>query len=935
MFGEKLKTGKWILEIGNKTQMIKMKRTILLIVFLIGFTFSTQAQFLKASGKKIVDDNNNEVLLRGMGLGGWMVQEGYMLETASFANTEHDIRVRIQSLIGADNTNAFYDAWLANHCTRKDIDSMARWGFNSVRLPMHYNLFTLPIQSEPVAGQNTWLDKGFIMVDSLVKWCSANKMYVILDLHAAPGGQGHDAAISDYDSSLPSLWESTDNQNKTIALWKKLAERYANEPWVGGYDLINEPNWNFTAGANANGCSETTNSQLWQLYKSITAAIRTVDTKHLIFVEGNCWANNYSGFYTWDNNMSASYHKYWSYNDMANVQGLLNTRNNFNIPLWLGESGENSNQWFKDCITLLENNDIGWSWWPEKKINNIVGPLTVKEDAGYRTLLNYWQSGGTKPTADFATQALMNQANNLKIENNIYHKDIIDAMFRQIGNNVTIPFAKNNIPGKINCTDFDLGGEGYAYHDTDVADYHVSTNVTTSWNQGNAYRNDGVDIEVAQDTSKLSNGYDVNWIADGEWMQYTSQVDSTAGYNISLHYFATTSITKLKITVDDHIVAPSTTLPATNGKWGNYQFQNIVLPKGTHKIKIIIDKGGMKLGFATFFLSTKIEDILFNAIAGETASTSQTIFLDFNKAVDSNTFVADNLICKVNGTQVAMKDIVIQSNAYQLSFKPNQYITDADIITMSYAGTTIQSVDATFLQPFTDLSIKNNLPVHVAIPATLQAENYTVNNGMSAETCTDTNGGLDMGYTDVNDYLDYNVRPNKTGSYGIEVRYACNGSTDGIMQVQQLNDTIDTVLNSVNISLPLTGGWQTWNSALAKMNLTVGASRLRFKIVQSQYNLNWYRFTPNVVNAVEPNDGFSLYPNPASKAVTLQMPQQLTTADKKMTIYNSFGQVVKSPNIESNSQNSITVPLDGLTPGLYVLVLQSENRSWRFKMIVE
>jgi hypothetical protein len=90
-----------------------------------------------------------------------------------------------------------------------------------------------------------------------------------------------------------------------------------------------------------------------------------------------------------------------------------------------------------------------------------------------------------------------------------------------------------------------------------------------------------------------------------------------------------------------------------------------------------------------------------------------------------------------------------------------------------------------------------------------------------------------------------------------------------------------------------------------------------------------------VVNAVEPTDGFSLYPNPASKAVTLQVPQQLMTADKKLTMYNSFGQQVKSPSMESTSQNTITVSLNGLAPGLYVLVLQSENRAWRFKVIVE
>ena len=82
------------------------------------------------------------------------------------------------------------------------------------------------------------------MIDELLNWCEQNQIYLILDMHAAPGGQGYDAAISDYDSSKPSLWESIYNRNKLIALWGKLAERYQNETWIGGYDLLNEPNWN-------------------------------------------------------------------------------------------------------------------------------------------------------------------------------------------------------------------------------------------------------------------------------------------------------------------------------------------------------------------------------------------------------------------------------------------------------------------------------------------------------------------------------------------------------------------------------------------------------------------------------------------------------------------------------------------------------------------
>lgn len=213
-----------------------------------------------------------------------MVQEGYMLQTAGFANPQHEIRATIEELIGETNTDAFYDAWLANHVRRADIDSMKAWGFNSVRLPMHYNLFTLPIEEEPIAGQQTWLNKGFELTDSVISWCAQNEMYVILDLHAAPGGQGQDAGISDYDPTKPSLWESDANQDKMVALWQRLAERYADEPWVAGYDLLNEPNWPLPG-----------NVAMRNLYERATDSIRTVDSMHMLIIEGNWFANDFTG----------------------------------------------------------------------------------------------------------------------------------------------------------------------------------------------------------------------------------------------------------------------------------------------------------------------------------------------------------------------------------------------------------------------------------------------------------------------------------------------------------------------------------------------------------------------------------------------------------------------------------------------------------------
>ena len=315
------------------------------LLFLILICSSVFSQNLRRLNKDIIDENNNEVILRAAGLGGWMLQEPYMFNYSSGANTQHEFKEKLTDLVGSDNTELFFESWLDNFVTEQDVDSIASWGFNSIRLPMHYELFTLSIQEEPVAGENTWLTKGFEMIDELLSWCEANQLYLILDLHAAPGGQGYDAAISDYNSAFPSLWESVENKNKTIALWEQLAIRYSDEPWIGGYDLLNETNW------------ELGNNELRNFYIQVTDAIREYDDEHIIFIEGNWFANDFSGLIPpWDDNLVYSFHKYWSYNDTESIQWVLDIRNQNNVPLWMGESGENSNLWFTDAIRLFEEN---------------------------------------------------------------------------------------------------------------------------------------------------------------------------------------------------------------------------------------------------------------------------------------------------------------------------------------------------------------------------------------------------------------------------------------------------------------------------------------------------------------------------------------------------------------------------------------------------
>ena len=573
-----------------------MKHLFLVCFAVLSFSSFSQG-FLHRDGQKIVDGNGKNIVLRGLGLGGWMVQEGYMIQTGAFAGSQYKIKQKITDLIGATATEEFYKAYKKNGITKRDIDSLAAWGFNSIRLPMHYNLYTPAIETEK-NGKITWLEEGFKMTDDLLKWCAANKIYLILDLHAAPGGQGKDAAISDYDDSKPSLWESTANQDKMVALWEKLAQRYKDNPWIGGYDIINEPNWNFT-GTNQNGCDETSNAPLRALQVRITKAIRAIDTNHLIIIEGNCWGNNYNGIFPlWDENMALSFHKYWNTNDTASIQTMLNYRTQYNVPIWLGESGENSNVWFEESISLMESNTIGWAYWPMKKIENLAGVTSVTKPAGYDKILEYWKNGGVKPDAGFSKKVLMQMAENYKIENLTIRYDVIDAMFRQVQTNDTKKYKSHQLPGRVYAAEFDLGQNGYAYADNDVANYDGTQ--FTQWNKGGKMRNDGVDIEACTDTE--TNGFQVSFIEDKEWLQFTCDVKKEALFDVAVRYSSEKAGGKLYLESEGVTISETIDLPVSGGfnKWKTITLKNVALKQGINKIRVNFEGGSFNLNFLEF-----------------------------------------------------------------------------------------------------------------------------------------------------------------------------------------------------------------------------------------------------------------------------------------------------------------------------------------------
>jgi endoglucanase len=571
-----------------------MKRFLSAVAVLCAVLIAVSARaasppgFLDVKGQEIVDGDGRPVILRAMGLGGWMLQEGYMLKLGELGQ-QHVIHARLAELVGQPAVDQFQRAWLDHHMTKADMDALGSWGFNAVRLPMHYALF---VDSASPPGTDRWREDGFRRVDRLLEWAAANRMWVILDLHAAPGGQGTDLAISDRDPARPSLWDSAENQRRTVALWREFARRYANNPWVGGYDILNEPNWDFEGPGGGHGCKDKNNRPIGALYKRITAAIRQHDRDHLIVIEGNCWGNNYAGISPdWDGKLVLSFHKYWNHNDERSIAGILALRKATGHPIWLGESGENSNGWYRDAIALVESHGIGWGWWPLKKIG-FNNPLQVQANPGWAKVVAWLTGKGPRPEAAESRAALLRLASHdVDFANVTFHPDVVDAMIRQPHSDRVVPFRPHRIGAgaiEIAAVDYDLGPPGVAYADRVDADYHTDTQLERSeWNDGRTYRNDGVDIARDPDGAPYVTAFEA-----GEWMQYTLDVAAPAPRGAMLTIAAEAPAT-LAVSINDGppLLLP---VPAKSG-WQAVTIPPLTMLQGTNRLKLAVASGTVKV----------------------------------------------------------------------------------------------------------------------------------------------------------------------------------------------------------------------------------------------------------------------------------------------------------------------------------------------------
>ena len=350
----------------------------LLIFFIPGWLMAQRNKFVSVQGKYLLTPNGKSFFMKGTNLGNWLVPEGYMFRFEK-TSSPRMIQQLITELIGPDEAKLFWKKYLNNYIQKEDIRFLRSLGMNSIRIPFHYKLFT---DEEYLGGRGE--KRGFALLDNVIGWCREEGLYVLLDMHCAPGGQTGDNIDDSW--GFPFLFDSEASRALTINIWKKIATHYANEPIVIGYDLLNEPIAHYFDSSHFNPLLEP-------FYKQITAAIRTVDKNHLIFLGGAQWNSNFRPFgKPFDNKLVYTFHKYWTPPTLDVIKDYIDFSNRFNVPLYCGETGENNDEWVMAFRKLLDEQQIGWHFWPYKKMDNNSGIVQFAIPPGFNSIRNYADS---------------------------------------------------------------------------------------------------------------------------------------------------------------------------------------------------------------------------------------------------------------------------------------------------------------------------------------------------------------------------------------------------------------------------------------------------------------------------------------------------------------------------------------------------------------
>jgi quinol monooxygenase YgiN len=364
--------------------------------------------FVRAEGTRLVDDAGT-LVLRGIGLGNWLLPEGYMWLFGDGLASPRQIEAHFESLVGADRAAEFWKRFQGAFISETDFAMIANLGFDHVRLPINAR--------GVMAADGTFLEEGFALIERAVSWSAQYGLRILLDLHGAPGGQTG-TNIDDSENGRPELFMDPKHREHTVELWRELARRYRDHEAVLGYDLLNEPlpdKWQHRYA-----------DELVELYRELTAAIREIDGRHLIMYEGSHWATNWTPLRErFDDNQALQFHRYWCAPDTESIAEYLAARDRLDTPIYMGEGGENTPGWTYAATRLYERHGIGWNFWPWKKLGTLTSPLSAAVPADWALI----SEPDAKPCPDKAWAVLEAFLEGIEAKRCDVRTPVLDALF--------------------------------------------------------------------------------------------------------------------------------------------------------------------------------------------------------------------------------------------------------------------------------------------------------------------------------------------------------------------------------------------------------------------------------------------------------------------------------------------------------------------------
>lgn len=451
--------------------------------------------YVHAAGTGLADGAGRPLQLRGVGLGNWLLPEGYMWRFPDTGpQSPRQIEHLVATLVDDERASEFWQRFRETFIDEQDIAQISAAGLNHVRLPINWRVI-MTEDGQPI-------HEGLAHIDRLIEWCRAHRLWAVLDLHGAPGGQTG-TNIDDSPNGKPELFTDSTYRSLAIQLWQLLARRYRDETAVAAYDLLNEPL--------PNDYQHIYATDLVDLYQDLTTAIREIDPHHMISYEGAHWATKWDLFKeVWDQNSLLQFHKYWSPPDRPSITQYLDTRDHLGLPIYMGEGGENNLAWIQTAFQLYDDYGISWNFWPWKKLDTATSPVSVNAPVGWRRLVEYALGQAPQPSQDEAWQILTGLLDALPTRQCTNRPEIINAILRRP-------------PLDIPATGFGFHGPEISYHTTGAtprSDFRSDDNVTICHHVDGSSQEGEIDFHHDADAPDRPSDQLLVHLTPGDWITY-------------------------------------------------------------------------------------------------------------------------------------------------------------------------------------------------------------------------------------------------------------------------------------------------------------------------------------------------------------------------------------------------------------------------------